>query len=286
MVEYEECVKSAKIIVVGDLIIDKYVYGSVKKICPEAPVPIVNVMNSAWYLGGASNVARNIKSLGHEPYFISLVGDDKYGRGAMEMLDKEEIPHQLHPTMMTTVKKRIIGNNHIMLRVDEDNFVDEHIDLDLPPAYKHFIVVSDYGKGAINAYTIPQIWAFAKANSIPILLDPYPKNYSLYPPTKYIKLNGLQWSQIDKKEALSRFENIIVTLGEEGCIIINKDGENLVGGYKEVALDPSGAGDTFAAILAVCLAKRWKLDNACDHANLGASQVVKRMGIHVPDLRI
>lgn len=275
-----------RVLVVGDIIIDEYICGTVKKICPEAPVPVVSLLHTQFFLGGAANVANNISALGHDVHLCGLIGQDKYGKLAQEMLDKEGICYELNSTLLTTIKKRVYAKDRIMIRIDEDNFLEERCDYNYPPDVD-IIIVSDYGKGTINEYTINRLWEHSAKYNIPIIVDPCLKNINLYKPAKYLKLNGSEWASLASKET-PKFENIIVTLEEEGCVLheLGEPVGKLIPVTKKVPVDVAGAGDTFCAALAIQICQGWSLERSCQTANEVASEVVTRVGICVPSEKI
>lgn len=276
-----------KIAVVGDLILDKYMFGNMNRISPEAPAPIVSLISSRYYLGGAANVANNIKAMGHEVKLFTIIGKDKYQSYATEMLEKENIPYEFSETFITTLKRRIVVQDRLIMRIDDDNFFPEEANFTLPTDVD-FIIVSDYGKGTINKYTLAKIWEHAEKNSIPIIVDPCIKNMDLYGTGFLLKLNDKEWAQVDHNKALHDFEYVIVTMGDQGCIIhssVEPDGI-LIPVVREYPVDPAGAGDTFCAALAIALAKGINMEEACSIANECAASVVTKVGICVPEIKV
>ncbi len=291
------------ILVIGDAMVDKYSYGTVERISPEAPVPVLRIESEKEMLGGAGNVARNIAGLGSEVALISAVGEDKHKK-MLERLCKEwHITTFLIPekNRKTTVKQRFIAlpYNHYILRADyeddhpiEEQNVKEIVTLtsDISSSY---IIISDYGKGTITKSLVEKM----KKQQTKLLVDAKPKTFDWYKGVYLIKPNlneacdyvGAKRKNDDAhveavgKEIAKRLEsNIVITRGEKGCTLITKDLHiTHIRGTKREVYDVSGAGDTFIATLAAALDQGHGLKKALEFANYAAGLVVEKVGTGV-----
>ena len=183
-----EAFNDLKVLIVGDVMIDSYLWGGVDRISPEAPVPIVNVDSREKRLGGAANVALNVKSLGATPYMVTVIGDDTDGSDFVRITEKEELPIEgivKSDERITTIKHRIIASNQHILRVDQEQtfelssneqtaLLDRVKDL-LPKC--DVLIFQDYDKGVLSPKVIDEITAMAIANDVPITVDPKKNNF-------------------------------------------------------------------------------------------------------------
>ncbi len=303
-----------KIIVVGDIMVDSYIWGNVDRISPEAPVPVVAVRERGNRLGGAANVALNIKSLGAEPIICSVIGNDLKGKELMELMGKDNMPtHGIikSPDRVTTTKFRIIGNKVQMLRVDEEitddltakeeenlihrieDIIDnEHIDA---------IVFQDYNKGILTEKLISEIVKVANKNQIFTTVDPKKKNFLSYKNVTFFKPNlkeireGLN-IKVDPTSK-SSLENgarelheklnariIMITLSEHGVFISAKNSGGDVSALSLPAhvrsiADVSGAGDTVIAVATACLSLKQNPDFIASISNLAGGLVCEEVGV-------
>ena len=296
----------AKILVIGDWILDEFVWGTVERISPEAPVPVVNVTRESFVPGGALNVANNIRTLGGTVFPCGLVGRDLRGRMLVKALRKEGIDSSgaIHDGgRPTTLKTRVIAHSQQVVRFDRENnrelsreqlkkalaFVDKH----LPNA--DAVIIEDYGKGMITPELLTQVLKKAKAFGKPILVDPKEKHFSYH--------RGVTAVTPNRKEALSAYglisdgripdiqavgkkllhqfqsQAILITLGEEGMILFEKNGAitKIQTAAREV-YDVSGAGDTVIAVFALALAAGASIKEAAVLANRAAGIVVAKLG--------
>ena len=303
--------KNKKILIIGDVMLDSYLFGNVDRISPEAPVPIVDVVIKQDKLGGAANVATNIKNLGGTPILCSVIGKDQKGEIFLDLLKKMKITTQYiyqSNNRVTTNKTRIIGNNHQMLRVDEEikselgkdqkDFLDlldsifENEDLDC-------ILFQDYDKGIINENLINHIITKAKLLNIPTLVDPKKNNFSFYKNVTLFKPNfkefkegiNLTMTHSDRKDLLEigakilhqkGIEIVFITLSESGIFVSYKKGNKIInkiipGNVIEV-VDVSGAGDTVAAVASMLL-NDLDIEEIAKIANLAGGIVCEEVGV-------
>lgn len=289
--------------------LDAYLWGKVERISPEAPVPIVTITKRENRLGGAANVAINIQSLEATPILCSIIGSDASGRTFIELL------HQLGMTTEgiiqsadrpTTVKTRVIGNNHQMLRVDDE--VDEDIStgerIQLVKRISELInkkkidviVFEDYDKGVINKSLIEQVVKLASAKKIPIAVDPKKKNFNHYKKVTLLKPNlkelhegmKIDFEKNNLKELKNAvqtlrkdhdLETVLVTLSERGAFVSNQQEEKLIPAHIRNIADVSGAGDTVISVAALCLALRLSPVTMATLANLAGGLVCEKVGV-------
>ncbi len=219
--------KNRKIAVIGDLILDKYIYGEVERISPEAPVPIVRVLSEEYVPGGAANVAANISTLGGNPFLLGIVGNDQYKDILMQKTEELNIPTYgiFTDNNKTTIRKtRVIGLNQQLLRIDHENtdYIETHMEEKFINRLKEIedlsaIIISDYAKGTISKQLILQLIQFSKENYISLIIDPKPKHKEWYAGSTLITPN--------KKEAQT-MSGIIIESEEDiikaGKILVNK----------------------------------------------------------------
>lgn len=288
-----------KVLIIGDIMLDSYVWGDVKRISPEAPVPILNKNTEVNKLGGAANVALNIKTLKGRPYIISTIGKDIAGKTLKNLLDENNISHFLVETNKpTTEKKRIMSGNNHLLRIDNEDtsyisskeeqeiFLkvrEEMLDSDV-------IVFSDYNKGVLTEKLIKSIIELVKEFNKPIIVDPKLKNFFSYKGVDVFKPNLKEINDAFKNERGDNYKdvsrllrnvieskNVMVTLSERGIYMLG-DSEWEVSGNKVELADPCGAGDTVAAVLALFYNEidNQKLLQIC---NIAGSMVCEHVGV-------
>ncbi len=295
------------VLIIGDVMLDSYIWGAVERISPEAPVPIINVHKKDFRLGGAANVALNILALGAKPILCALIGEDEDGKKLIQRLDDKNISKEGIVTSRhrpTTVKTRIIASHQHIVRVDEEsdkviNSEEEQLLLEkieklLPQCQA--IVFEDYDKGVLNASLIEKTVALAKKNNIPTVVDPKKRNFLSYRGVTLFKPNlkelreGLKievdaknQDQIEKavaalKEKLNA-EGVMVTLSEHGVYIdIHNQKVKIPAHPREIA-DVSGAGDTVVSIAALCVALKLSPAIVGALSNLGGGLVCQHVGV-------
>jgi len=302
--------KGKRVLIVGDLMLDEYYSGEISRVSPEAPVPIVNASSHYFCLGGAANVANNVVALGGEADVVGLVGRDEAGRRMRKLAASAGIgmANSVEDASRPTTKKmRILGHGRHMIRVDEEVAIPcskaigakilKSFFRELPNA--DAVVVSDYNKGAITKGIANAVVGGAKKRGIPSVVDS--KNYLNYGISKasILKPNLLELSKetgigisstADAKKAgrdlflRLRPLGLIVTMGEKGMLLVENNDSLLIPGIRAKAVDVSGAGDSVAAALALCLACKAGLRDSASVANLAAAVVVEKVGTAAPTI--
>lgn len=298
---------SLNVLIIGDVMLDSYIWGAVERISPEAPVPIVNVKKKDFRLGGAANVALNIASLGAKPILCALIGDDEDGRKLLQRLDEGKISKEgivISSHRPTTVKTRIIASSQHVVRVDEEtdaaaNSAEEEaiwkrIEKLLPTC--QVIVFEDYDKGVITSGLIEKTVALAKSKGIPTIVDPKKRNFLHYKEVTLFKPNlkelreGLKidvdaadQSSVDKavtqlKAKLSAV-GVMLTLSEHGVYIDYQNQKVKLPAHAREIADVSGAGDTVVSIAALCVALNLSPNMIAALSNLGGGLVCQHVGV-------
>lgn len=297
------------ILVIGDVMIDSYIWGKVERISPEAPVPVVVVQKKEDRLGGAGNVILNIKALGANPITCAIVGDDDMGDRFLNLLSEKGISDEgiiKSKGRPTTVKTRIIGNQHQMLRVDEETEEDvsqqeanglmQRIESIVEHNTISAVVFQDYNKGVISEGMIGKVVALCNQKNIPVIADPKKKNFLAYKNITLFKPNlkelteGLHLNKApNSKEELDSAskqlqqelnnEITLITLSDKG-IYLNTGGESdIIAAEKRDVSDVSGAGDTVIGVLAVGIALGLEPKLMATLANLAGGQVCEKVGV-------
>lgn len=288
------------ILVVGDIMLDRYWFGQVDRISPEAPVPVVKIERSEDRLGGAANVARNIASLGASVTLIGMIGTDEAGEKVTSLLKVSGIENRLitQSNIPTITKTRVMGRQQQLLRVDleqrpEAHSVDSLIDQVSKAFARHdIIVLSDYAKGALDQ--VANLINTVKGKKL-ILVDPKGHDYSRYAGASLLTPNRAElkeaigpWkdeSELEHKAQLFRqqlnLEALLVTRSEQGMTLFTSAGREHVDARAREVFDVSGAGDTVIATLATLLAAKQPLFDAVRWANLAAGIVVGKVGTSV-----
>ena len=294
--------ENSKILVVGDSILDKYLFGVVERISPEAPVPILKTKTSELRLGGAANVAANIAAMGTKVSLLSICGKDKDAENLKNTLIQKDVKPILisFKREQTISKERIVSNNQQLLRIDDEvAFGIESSSILLKrflKIYSNFdaVVLSDYGKGTLTDH---QAYINAcKKSHIPILIDPKGGDFTKYKNSFAITPNLREFEEIvgqsiNKKEIVEKakklkndlnLENLIITLGAEGVMLIDKE-ENLsiFSSEAKQVYDVSGAGDTVIAVLSALVAQNNSVQKSLRVANTAAGIVVGRFGTSI-----
>ena len=295
--------KRPNIAVIGDLMIDHYIWGSCERISPEAPVQVVNVSRENSVLGGAGNVINNLLSLGADVSIYSVVGDDENAREMKRMLTEIE-PKTIYLVeeegRRTTKKSRIIASNQQVIRYDDETTLDvtQNSEIVLLDALEkklslyEMIILSDYGKGVLTPTLTKNIITLAKKLNKPILVDPKGMDYSKYKGATLLTPNKKEASlamQIDicddasldkaiqKLKSDIELDYSIITLSEDGMALLDDEVKTIPTVAREV-YDVTGAGDTVIASLGVALASGLNIEEACDFSNKAAAVVVAKVG--------
>lgn len=296
-------VKNLNILVVGDLMIDHYMWGKFERISPEAPVPIVDITSEEVTLGGAGNVLKNLSSFSVKADVVSVVGDDVNATELCDLLADARVSLAgiyREPGRITSKKSRIIASKHQMMRFDKEskvaintqseNFIINFVKANITK-YK-VVLISDYLKGTLTAHVLTQVIACARKNNVTVVVDPKGNNYARYAGANIIKPNkkeaasatGIQIN--DHKSLMLAAETlqkqtganaIVITLSEEGMAIFNDHFEVIPTKASEV-FDVTGAGDTVLASIGICVAMGMDIKDACIFANHAAAIVVSKIG--------
>jgi rfaE bifunctional protein kinase chain/domain len=289
---------ACRVLVVGDVMLDRYWFGEVERISPEAPVPVLLVKREQERLGGAANVALNVKTLGGQVTLLSMVGQDEPARRLTELLQAQGVTAVLgqDPRLQTTVKLRLIGRAQQLMRADFEQEPDHEVlsqmqvdfERELP---RHDVVLfSDYGKGGLAH--IPRMIEFARSVGKLVLVDPKGTDYSRYAGATVVTPNraemrlvvGAWQDELDlhrKAQALRinlGLQALLLTRSEEGMSLFQADSvEHVKAQVREVA-DVTGAGDTVIATLALMLACGLSMPQAMEIANRAGGLVVSKFG--------
>lgn len=299
----------APVLVVGDVMLDRYVYGSVERISPEGPIPVLHVESETAMLGGAGNVVRNLAAIGGRPHLVATIGKDGAGQevgallgdaGTNVSVDLIELPG-----WATTVKTRFVAARQQLLRADKEDgeIVDPEpegliiVAAKTALAQSAAVVLSDYGKGVLTQSVLSQIIEAARAASKPVIVDPMGADYSVYRGADLLTPNAKELeyatgiSVIDDAGVVAAAEKVVATCGIGGVLVTRgADGVTLVrAGEDPVHLlpralevfDVSGAGDTVVAVLACALAASLPLVEAIELANVAGGIVVGKVGTAV-----
>jgi D-glycero-beta-D-manno-heptose-7-phosphate kinase len=296
-----------RVLIVGDVMIDAYIFGKVERISPEAPVPVVNVKHREKRLGGAGNVALNVQSLGATPILCSVVGADFHADDLLNLLKINELATEgiiKSEHRVTTVKERIMAGSQHVVRIDSeiDSQINEVESKLLVEKIKELaktcqvIVFEDYDKGVLGKESISEIVAFAKTHKIPTIVDPKKRNFLHYggvdlfkPNLKELKeglkidfnANNFEQMQSVVSEAKTKLGvgGMLLTLSEKGVYIdFEQENHHLEAHIRQIC-DVSGAGDTVVSIAALCLALNLSPKIIAELSNLGGGLVCESVGV-------
>jgi D-glycero-beta-D-manno-heptose-7-phosphate kinase len=288
----------ARVLVVGDAMLDRYWFGAVERISPEAPVPIVRVDREEERLGGAANVALNVKALGAQTTLLTVVGTDEPARRLRQLLEERGITALLgsDPKLLTIVKLRVIGRAQQLIRIDFENQPDHEVlgamldDFERVLPDHLAVLFSDYGKGGLAH--IPQMIERARRLGKPVLVDPKGSDWSRYVGATAITPNRAELAQVigtwnsesDLESRAQRLrselgvDGIVLTRSEEGMSLFDASGHHRVAAAAREVFDVTGAGDTVIATLAAMLACGLTLGEAMPIANRAGGIVVGKFG--------
>jgi D-glycero-beta-D-manno-heptose-7-phosphate kinase len=300
------------VLVIGDVMVDAYLWGRVDRISPEAPVPVVQVTERSARLGGAANVVLNLHALGAKPIVVSVVGEDEHANTIERLLQADGLSTEgivRSAERITTVKTRIISAHQHVVRVDEemDSDITAEEELRLLARFEEImardrpgvIVLEDYNKGVLTKRIIQEVIKRAKALGVPVAVDPKKKNFFAYVGVDLFKPNvkelreGLKTgSDLKRPEDLrsavieleERLDNAItlITLSERGVYVHAANEptiDEIIPAHERIIADVSGAGDTVIAVAALCLAQRIPLISLASWANLAGGLVCERIGV-------
>lgn len=299
--------KNAHILVIGDFILDRFVWGSVDRISPEAPVPVVHVQRESYLPGGSLNVANNIRTLGGIVYPCGVVGRDLEGRMLLKAMKREGIDIGgvvYDRNRRTSLKTRVIAHSQQVVRFDQENTSDISEE-DVKKILRfvrhniqtiHVIIIEDYGKGVIQPKLLKEVIKIAKKYKKPILVDPKEKNFRYYKGVTAITpnrkeayagyMNGYKPRENYSLEEVGKgllkklkMQAVLMTLGEDGMALFEKSGSvtQIPTTAREV-YDVSGAGDTVISVFALALAAGARMREAAMISNVAAGIVVGKLG--------
>ncbi|HEY8402250.1 MAG TPA: bifunctional ADP-heptose synthase [Cytophagaceae bacterium] len=298
---------SLKVLIIGDVMIDSYLWGKVERISPEAPVPIVNVQKRDFRLGGAANVALNVQSLGATPLLCSVIGNDLDGNNFLSLLANNNLSPEgiiRSENRITTIKHRVISGSHHMLRVDQE--IDHEINAEeqqllIKKAHSlipqcDVVIFEDYDKGVLNEAVISEIIDFARKAGVPTVVDPKKRNFlhykkaSLFKPNKKELREGLKiessLNEISELESCIKVlqshlatDCVLITLSEKGIYITNEKEKYHIPAHVREISDVSGAGDTVISIAALCYALQLPAKFVAGLSNLGGGLVCEYVGV-------
>ncbi|TAK90224.1 MAG: D-glycero-beta-D-manno-heptose-7-phosphate kinase [Burkholderiaceae bacterium] len=296
-----EQLKQARVLVIGDLMLDRYWFGDAHRISPEAPVPVVRIERTEDRLGGAANVARNAQTLGAATAIMGVVGQDEAGDRVESLLQEENIKThvQRDASLPTTIKLRVIGRQQQLIRVDFESTPSHDVLLGKLELFKSIlpdfdvIVLSDYGKGGLTH--IREMIAAARAAGKKVLVDPKGRDYARYTGASLLTPNRAELRDVigawqdeaeleQKAQALRKqldLEGLLLTRSEEGMSLFQEAPTLHVSAQAREVYDVSGAGDTVIATLAVMLGIHAPLHDAVQMANRAGGIVVGKLGTAV-----
>lgn len=287
--------KAPKILVVGDFMMDNYIWCDCKRVSPEAPVLIMNATRYDKRLGGAGNVCANLQKLGAQVFALSVVGDDEAGRFLAANLHGKFL---IQKGRITSLKNRIVSHAQQVLRLDDESVEDINLEKELLLEFDKIapnfeaVILSDYGKGVLTKKICEHIIKKANSLEIPILIDPKGSDYSKYKnatlltPNKKEAIEALKFSDLNGlnlKKGISKLKKdlnlkySIITLSEAGIALFD-DSLHIIPASAREVFDVTGAGDSVISVLAYCLALQVPIIKACELANKAAAVVVSKIG--------
>jgi D-beta-D-heptose 7-phosphate kinase/D-beta-D-heptose 1-phosphate adenosyltransferase len=295
---------NAKVLVIGDIMLDRYIFGECTRISPEAPVPVLEEKYQEMMLGGAGNVLLNFLSFGGDADLITITGDDKTGEEILHLLTQNGINNLegifIDNSRKSTLKQRFISSNQQLLRLDSETKIE------LSPLYqekilKYFleivnnyklVIISDYGKGLLSSYLCQSIINECNKLNIKVLVDPKSSSFEKYRSAYLIKPNLNEFKLMTKSnfndnafigELASKVKaefnigQMVITLGSEGMFLSENFDQVIPAKLSEV-YDVSGAGDTVLATLAIGIINEFSLFESCQLASIAAAEVIKKFG--------
>ncbi len=301
--------ETKKILIVGDVMIDSYIIGTVERISPEAPVPVVSIKKTNSRPGGAANVALNIKSMGGNPVICSVIGDDEKGELLLRLLEKNKIKHNgivIEKNRPTTCKTRVISNNQHLLRIDEetDVYISGNTEKKLFEKYTDIlnsekpdaVIFQDYNKGVLTTLFIEKAIDEANIRGVEIFVDPKKQNFSIYKNVSLFKPNFKEFTEglnidIKKFETEKIFEaskklqkmlntkKVLITLSEAGIFISDGNKYHHIKSETKDIIDVSGAGDTVIAVTSLCMVSGVDIETTAILSDLAGGLVCEKPGV-------
>lgn len=294
---------AARVLVVGDVMLDRYWFGEVNRISPEAPVPVAKISRIEERAGGAANVARNIAALGGQASLLSVVGDDEAASALETLLLRDGIATSLRrdPSISTTTKLRVVARQQQLIRIDFEEapsheiLADKLDDFAARLAQHDVVILSDYGKGGLTH--VARMVQLARAAGKPVLIDPKGDDWSKYAGATLLTPNKSEFRQVagswrDEADLAQRAQTLrqqlqldalLVTRSEEGMSLFDAHGAEHQPTLAREVFDVSGAGDTVIATLGLALAAGLNRPQAMHLANAAAGIVVAKLGTAVVD---
>lgn len=311
--DWVERFEGMKALVVGDVMIDAYSKGIVERMSPEAPVPIVNLKERFERLGGAANVAINLKALGATPHVCSVIGDDDAGDRLFQLMKEHDLNTDglvRSGRRSTTVKHRVFDGERQLLRIDEEDIFDldeqecrslsEKIDSFLRQDHFDVLVLQDYNKGVLSPILIHHLLETAKRKDIPVAVDPKKDNFLAYEGVTLFKPNAkelrdglgvnaetvdeLRQAAVHLQERL-RCQYLMVTLSEKGVMILHDGTFHHLPAHPRAIVDVSGAGDTVLSVAALCMATQCDALTTASLSNIAGGMVCEEAGVATIDKR-
>ena len=303
-----EAIQGSKVAVLGDVMLDEYLFGDVSRISPEAPVPIIHVQRERAVLGGAANVAANLKAVGAEPMLVGTFQSDPAGRRLQGILGALEIDGRWlvdDPGRPTIIKTRVIGQQQQMIRIDREDtstYTDQAVErlcasLDLALREARALIISDYAKGSVNAGVMARVREVCQARNVPWIVDPKPSHIALYQGATLMTPNTKELSELTGQPAKGDAEvaqagqalvatlglqGLLVTRSERGMALFSQDERHrdpwLIPTEAREVFDVSGAGDTVIAVFSAAISAGADWQAAAMLANAAAGIVVGKVG--------
>jgi D-beta-D-heptose 7-phosphate kinase/D-beta-D-heptose 1-phosphate adenosyltransferase len=297
--------RDCPVLVVGDLMLDEFVWGSVTRISPEAPVPVVRVRERTWTAGGAANTAANVRSLGGRVVVAGVLGDDAGGARARELLEGQGVTAAavVDASRPTTTKTRVVAHGQQVVRIDQEQPgpIGAGVEGALFDAVAGHLrgvracVVSDYGKGVVTPGLVGRVIAAANDAGVPVVVDPKGTDYAKYRGATLVKPNQLEAGQVLNRTLQTDEEvdragaDLLSLLGPTSAVLVTRGAAGMslfehgraavhVPAQAREVYDVTGAGDTVAGVLALALAAGGQPDEACRLASLAAAVVVGKVG--------
>lgn len=296
-----------KALVIGDVMIDAYSIGVVERMSPEAPVPVVNVKRRSNRLGGAANVALNLKALGATPIVCSVVGEDAQAALLLQLMQEHGLDTRgiiQSSERITTVKHRVLNGDKQMIRIDEedthelsqaeyDGFYEAIRELTNRMEFD-IIILQDYNKGVLSKTLIQSVLKMAHDKDIPVAVDPKRQNFLAYQGVTLFKPNakelregmGMKAETLDElKEAAMKLQeqlhcqNLMVTLSQQGAMILSQNDFYYVAACPRHIVDVSGAGDTVLSVAALCTALKMDPKTTVTLSNIAGGLVCEQVGV-------
>jgi D-glycero-beta-D-manno-heptose-7-phosphate kinase len=302
-------IQNKRVLIIGDVMIDTYLWGKVERVSPEAPVPIVSEIIEESRLGGAANVALNVKALGAVPILCSVIGGDERGSLFIDLMEEQNLSDAgitVDDYRVTTQKTRVISGFKHLLRIDEEieNILSKRVQNSFAELVLGLIetggidaiIFQDYDKGVVTKAIISRVINLANRLKIPVMVDPKFRNFMEYSSVAIYKPNFKEFVRGVKSDATKtdiarlaeegerlrskqEIDALMVTLSSNGIMVVEAGGYLHVPALKREVTDVSGAGDTVISVLALCYSCGMSFRQAAAVANLAGGQVCEKSGV-------